>query len=86
MVACGLGMAIVNPLTALHFRGRGLHVRAFVPVIGFRVSVIRPTDRPKLEACDTLIELLRNSCARCLADLAASPVPPSSVSGFPAGA
>lgn len=81
MVACGLGMAIVNPLTALLFRERGLHIRPFVPVIDFRVSVICPTDRPKLDASDTMIALLKKSCAQCLLDLAVCSVPASAGTG-----
>ena len=42
----GLGLAIVNPLTALDFAGRGLHIRPLVRSFPFRVSVVFPEHRP----------------------------------------
>ncbi|RAF76394.1 LysR substrate-binding domain-containing protein, partial [Burkholderia multivorans] len=43
----GLGAAIVNPLTALDFVGRDLHVRPLTRSFPYRVSVIVPEHRPK---------------------------------------
>ncbi|WP_179402165.1 LysR family transcriptional regulator [Burkholderia guangdongensis] len=43
----GLGLAIVNPLTALDFAGRDLHIRPLTRSFPFRVSVIVPEHRPK---------------------------------------
>lgn len=46
MVAAGLGVAIVNPLTALALAGQGVQLRRFAVSVPFRVSVVRPTFRP----------------------------------------
>jgi DNA-binding transcriptional LysR family regulator len=45
MVRQGLGLAIVNPLTAIDEVGRGLHLRRFSESIPFTVSLIRPEHR-----------------------------------------
>ena len=42
----GLGVAIVNPLTALDFGGRGLNIRPLRPSLPFRVNVVIPEHRP----------------------------------------
>jgi DNA-binding transcriptional LysR family regulator len=46
LVRQGLGLAIVNPLTALDFAGRKLHIRPLSVSFPFRVSLIRPEHRP----------------------------------------
>ena len=43
----GLGLAIVNPLTALDFIGRGLHIRPLLRSFPFRVNLVFPEHRPK---------------------------------------
>jgi DNA-binding transcriptional LysR family regulator len=45
MVRMGLGVAIVNPLTALEYQGRGLEVRPLSVAIPFRIGLMLP-DRP----------------------------------------
>jgi len=45
MVRQGLGLAIVNPLTAMDEVGRGLHLRRFTVAIPFNVSLVRPAHR-----------------------------------------
>jgi DNA-binding transcriptional LysR family regulator len=42
----GLGIAIVNPLTALDFVDRNLHIRPLAVSFPFRVSLILPEHRP----------------------------------------
>lgn len=42
MVRQGLGVAIVNPLTALECMGRGLEVRPLGAAIPFRISLMQP--------------------------------------------
>lgn len=70
MVALGLGIAIVNPVSALYFLGRGLQIRRFQPHVDFRISILRPLDRPRLEACDLMVDLLRTSCRERMTELA----------------
>lgn len=59
MVACGLGLAVVNPLTALDYLGRGVAIRRFSESIPFRVSLVRPTQRPGNPAVDAFEDALR---------------------------
>lgn len=46
MVQAGVGISIVNPLTALDYHGHGLVVRRFSEAVPFTVSLIRPLHRP----------------------------------------
>jgi DNA-binding transcriptional LysR family regulator len=57
LVRQGLGLAIVNPLTALELAGPGLQVRPLSVAIAFHVGLVTPTLRaaspltPKFEQC-----------------------------------
>lgn len=46
MVREGVGLAIVNPLTALDYTGNGVHVRRFSVSVPFSVNIVRPIHRP----------------------------------------
>lgn len=46
MVREGVGLAIVNPLTALDYAGRGLAIRRFSVPIAFCISIVQPLHRP----------------------------------------
>lgn len=46
MVEAGVGISIVNPLTALDYQDQGLVVRRFSESVPFTVSLIRPLHRP----------------------------------------
>lgn len=46
MVKAGVGVSIVNPLTALDYQGQGMVVKPFSEAIPFTVSLIRPLHRP----------------------------------------
>ncbi len=59
MVRQGLGLAIVNPLTAIDEMGRGLQVRPFSESIPFVVSLVRPEHRPSSVLADAFVEVLR---------------------------
>jgi len=59
MVREGLGIALVNPLTALAFSGDGLALRRFSVPIPFRVSVVRPEYRPSTPLADPFAAALR---------------------------
>jgi DNA-binding transcriptional LysR family regulator len=54
----GLGVAIVNPLTALDFVGRGLHIRPLRRAFPFRVNVVFPEHRPANPLVETFMASL----------------------------
>lgn len=59
----GLGVAIVNPLTALDFAGRQLHIRPLAVSLPFRVSVVHPQHRPGHAAADAFVCALQSEAA-----------------------
>jgi len=69
MVREGLGVAVVNPLTALAFAGNGLELRAFSVSIPFRVSLVRPEYRPSTPLADQFAQALRDEAGALLARL-----------------
>lgn len=58
LVREGLGVAIVNPLSALDYLGRGLMVRPFTVSIPFRISLVRPDYRPASPLSDDFVAAL----------------------------
>jgi DNA-binding transcriptional LysR family regulator len=70
LVREGLGVAVVNPLTALAFAGQGLALRRFAVSIPFRVSVVRPEYRPSTPLADQFAVALRAEAAVILGRLA----------------
>ena len=46
MVRAGLGLAVVNPITALMFQGQGIQLRPLAFSLPFQVSVAKPLYRP----------------------------------------
>lgn len=46
MVRAGVGVSVVNPLTALDYAGSGVTIRRFSVDVPFTVSLIRPRHRP----------------------------------------
>lgn len=59
LVAQGLGLAIVNPLTAAACAGSGLVVRPLAVRIPFRVTLLTPLHRPVHRLAAPLTEALR---------------------------
>ncbi|MWR36374.1 LysR family transcriptional regulator, partial [Helicobacter pylori] len=59
----GLGVAIVNPLTALDFAGRNLHIRPLAISLPFRVSVVHPEYRPSHPLAGAFVEALQSEAA-----------------------
>lgn len=57
MVREGVGVAIVNPLTALDFAGQGLQLRRFAVSLPFSVNIVRPLHRPLSQ----LVQLLETA-------------------------
>jgi DNA-binding transcriptional LysR family regulator len=59
----GLGVAIVNPLTALDFAGRNLHIRPLAVSLPFRVSVVHPEHRPSHPLAGAFVCALQSEAA-----------------------
>lgn len=57
MVREGVGVAIVNPLTALDFAGQGLQLRRFAVSLPFSVNLVKPLHRPLSQ----LVQLLETA-------------------------
>ncbi|MFT7721831.1 MAG: LysR family transcriptional regulator [Roseateles sp.] len=75
LVRAGLGLAIVNPLTAAACAGAGLAVRPLAVSIPYRVSALIPLHRPAQPLVDALLGALRRA-----------QIEPSSASRWPARA
>jgi DNA-binding transcriptional LysR family regulator len=73
MVREGLGIALVNPLTALAFAGRGLLVRRFGISIPFRVNAVLPEYRPTTPLLPPFLAALREEAEDLRARLARLP-------------
>jgi len=59
MVSQGLGIAIVNPLTALECLGDKLHIRKLSVSIPFRVSIVLPEHRPSTPLTEHFVGALQ---------------------------
>jgi DNA-binding transcriptional LysR family regulator len=58
MVAAGIGIGLVDPLTAEPYEGRGLKLLPFAPALYFRTLLIRPPNRlPSLILAEFLDDL-----------------------------
>ena len=69
MVTQGLGVSIVNPLSALQYQRSGLVLRRFTPQVAFRISALRPLDRPQMENIDRFLRCLKEVCKQAGQDL-----------------
>ncbi|MET3131721.1 DNA-binding transcriptional LysR family regulator [Oxalobacteraceae bacterium GrIS 1.11] len=63
MVREGVGLAIVNPLTALDFAGHGVQIRPFTVAIPFTVNIVKPLHRPLSQLVDLFEQTLRQQAA-----------------------
>ncbi|EKG35845.1 MULTISPECIES: LysR family transcriptional regulator [Pseudomonas] len=63
MVREHVGLAIVNPLTALEFVGQGLEIRQFTASIPFTVSLVKPLYRPASPLVSLFEDALREQAA-----------------------
>ncbi|MBK4216794.1 LysR family transcriptional regulator [Paracoccus caeni] len=63
MVATGMGVGLVDPLTAKMFMGRGLELRPFEPALHFRTMIILPPHRPPSRNVEAFIEELEAAAA-----------------------
>ena len=64
MVRAGVGISVVNPLTALDYAGSGVTVRRFSVEVPFTVSLIRPLHRPPSALVETFTRHLQDSLPR----------------------
>lgn len=62
LVGRGLGVSIVNPLTALRYESPDIVLKRFAPRQKFVVSALRPLNRPAVATSDHLTNLLRTVC------------------------
>jgi DNA-binding transcriptional LysR family regulator len=58
LVQQGLGLAVINPLTAHSFAGQGLEVRRFAARIPFQVGLVLPEYRPSSPLADLFAQAL----------------------------
>jgi DNA-binding transcriptional LysR family regulator len=71
MVRAGVGISVVNPLTALDYATSGVAVRRFSIDVPFTISLVRPLHRPASALVDTFAEHLQAAMPRITAPLAA---------------
>ncbi|MBT9527568.1 MAG: LysR family transcriptional regulator, partial [Rhizobacter sp.] len=71
LVRQGLGLAIVNPLTALELAGTGLQIRPLSVSIPFAVTLVLPQLRPASPLRDAFVGCLRQAAVALQASLAA---------------
>lgn len=69
MVRAGVGISIVNPLTALDYAASGVVVRPFSVAVPFTVSLICPLHRPASALVDTVTAHLTRYTAGITAQL-----------------
>lgn len=61
LVREGLGLAVVNPLSALEYAGQGLVLRPFSVSIPFHASLVRPQFRPSTPLADEFAQALQEA-------------------------
>lgn len=71
MVRAGVGVSVVNPLTALDYATSGVVVRPFSIAVPFTVSLIRPLHRPASALVDAFSAHLQQAVSRIIAPLEA---------------
>ena len=71
LVRAGVGVSVVNPLTALDYASSGVVVRPFSIAVPFTVSLIRPLHRPASALVDAFSAHLQQAVSRIIAPLEA---------------
>ncbi|MGQ5523906.1 LysR family transcriptional regulator [Chitinimonas sp. PSY-7] len=66
MVREGIGLSIINPLTASAFASDGLHVRRFSVSIPYRVGMVLPNHRPANDLLPDFVNALQQSASDVL--------------------
>lgn len=71
MVKAGVGISVVNPLTALDYVDSGVVMRRFSVAVPFTVSLVRPRHRPASALVDAFAAHLQQQAAQFLPRIAA---------------
>lgn len=69
MVRRGLGVSILNPLTALGYMDDRVVLRAFAPAPSFVIQALHPVDRPWVDSAGLLVGHLKDICREAEARL-----------------
>lgn len=64
MVQAGVGISVVNPLTALDYADSGVVMRPFSVAVPFTVSLVRPQHRPASALVEAFVNHLQQQVAR----------------------
>ncbi|CCF08301.1 transcriptional activator protein lysR [Pantoea ananatis LMG 5342] len=64
MVQAGVGISVVNPLTALDYADSGVVMRPFSVAVPFTVSLVRPKHRPASALVEAFVNHLQQQVAR----------------------
>ncbi len=70
MVKAGVGVSIINPLTALDYAGQGVVMRKFSISVPFTVSLIRPLHRPESSLTGEFIRHLQQQAGQFVRQIA----------------
>lgn len=65
----GVGVSLVNPLTALTYLPLGLQIRRFVPAIEFHSMLVFPVGKPQSELTRRFVTILRKTLTEDLAEI-----------------
>lgn len=71
MVKAGVGISVVNPLTALDYVDSGVVMRKFSVTVPFTVSLVKPRHRPGSALLDAFVDHLQQQVADFPARIAA---------------
>lgn len=69
MVRAGVGVSIINPLTALDYAGQGVVMRRFSLSVPFTVSLIRPLHRPSSSLTAAFISHLQQQAGQFMTQI-----------------
>ena len=69
MVKQGIGVALVDPYTALKQYDDRVRLIPFAPTIPFNVALLRPEARPPSRAVESLLDLLASERDKLMVDL-----------------
>lgn len=61
LVAEGVGISIVDPMTAAHYANSGIVARRFKPRVTFDFQLLRPLHRPRAQVVDHFIDYLKQA-------------------------
>lgn len=63
MVACGLGLAVVDPFTAAHLRDPAVVCRPLVPTVPFEFAMVLPAHQPRSKVVNDFIHVMKELLA-----------------------